>query len=50
MIIKSAFVTALGLSLSAPEDACVVDFGDAVRYLDATLPSAGCLDLEVLWK
>ena len=23
---------------------------DASRYLDATLPSADCLDLEVLWK
>ena len=23
---------------------------DASRYLDATLPADGCLDLEVLWK
>ena len=42
MIIKSAFVTALGLSLSAPEDARIADLGDAVRIETTNAVTLAC--------
>ena len=42
MLLKSAFVTALGLVLSAPEDAHIVDLGDAVRIETTTAVTLAC--------
>ena len=42
MIIKSALMTALGLTLAAPEDARVIDLGDALRIETANAVTLAC--------